>query len=307
MRVLVTGADGFVGRHLCRHLRENGDEVIEAHGPRADGAGVPGLAVDVTRPDSVKACVAEARPEAVVHLAGQSSVARSHQDPALAFAVNAMGAVNLLVAIKESAPKARMLLVGSGEMYGAVAPGTRAAEDAPLEPLSPYAAAKCAAEVAALQFARGYKLDIVCTRPFNHLGPGQDPNFVVPSFAAQIGRIKAGQAEPLLKVGDLSPIRDFSHVRDVVAAYRLLLHRGESGSAYNVCSGQGRTIRSLLDEMLQLSGVTARVELDPSRLRPAEIPSLVGDPSRLLALGWEPRLSATAALREVLDEQAPLT
>jgi len=307
MRVLVTGADGFVGKHLCRHLRENGDDVVEAHGPQAEGAGVPGLTIDITQQDSVLACVSEAKPEAVIHLAGQSSVARSHQDPARSFTVNALGAVHLLLAIKAAAPQARTLWVGSGEMYGAVAPGRLATEETPLLPLSPYAAAKCAAEVAAFQFARGYKLDVLCTRPFNHLGPGQDPGFVVPSFAAQLGRIKAGQAEPLLRVGDLSPVRDFSHVRDVVAAYRLLLHRGHSGSAYNVCSGQGRTIRSLLDEMLTLSGVEARVEVDPSKLRPAEIPSLVGDPSRLRGLGWEPRLSVSAALREVLDEQAPLT
>jgi GDP-4-dehydro-6-deoxy-D-mannose reductase len=303
MRVLVTGADGFVGKHLCRHLRENGDEVIEAHGPRGDSAHAPGLSVDVTALESVRACVAEARPDGVIHLAGFSSVAKSHQDPARAFAVNAQGSVNLLVALKESAPRARVVLVGSGEMYGAVPSGTRATEDTPLRPLSPYAAAKVAAEVAGLQFTRGYKLEVVSARPFNHLGPGQDPGFVVPAFAAQLARIGADQAEPVLKVGDLGPIRDFSHVRDVVAAYRLMLLRGEAGAAYNVCSGAGRSIRDLLDEMLRLSGVNARVEVDPARLRPAEIPSLVGDPARLIALGWEPRLGATDALREVLEEQ----
>lgn len=306
MRVLVTGADGFVGKHLCRHLRAVGDEVLEAHGPRADGAGVPGPTVDVTQLASVRACVSAARPDAVVHLAGFSSVGKSHADPAAAFAVNAMGTVNLLVAIKEHAPKARVVVVGSGEVYGAVPPGTRATEGHPLEPTSPYAAGKAAAEVAALPFWRGYKLDVIFTRPFNHLGPGQEPSFVVPAFAVQLARIKSGEAEPVLKVGDLTPIRDFSHVRDVVVAYRLLLEKGVPGQAYNICSGTGRSIRSLLDEMLQLSSVAARVEVDPARLRPTEIPSLVGDPSKLRALGWEPKLTVTDALREVLAEHAAL-
>jgi GDP-4-dehydro-6-deoxy-D-mannose reductase len=297
MRVLVTGADGFVGRHLCAALRERGDEVHAFGGPTAAG-GLPPL--EITDPAAVARAVEAARPEAVVHLAGFSSVGKSHQAPALTFTVNGAGALNVLAAVRDGARAARVLLIGSGEMYGAVEPGARAAEDHPLRPLSPYAASKVAAEVVGMQFHRSYGVDVVCARPFNHLGAGQDPSFAVPAFAQQIAAIKAGRAEPVVKVGNLEAVRDFSHVRDVVDAYRLLLERGAAGTAYNVCSGTGRTIRQVLDRMIQLAGVEARVEVEAARVRPADLPSLVGDPSRLIALGWTPQRTVDGALAEAL-------
>jgi GDP-4-dehydro-6-deoxy-D-mannose reductase len=294
VRVLVTGANGFVGRHLCAHLRRLGDSVFEAQGPDAS--------FDVTQAPSVRDAVETARPEAVVHLAGFSSVAKSHQDPARAFAVNALGAVHLLAALRDVAPKARVLLIGSAEMYGPVPSGLRATEDFPLRPLSPYASSKAAAEIAGLQFHRATRLEVVAVRPFNHIGAGQAPHFVVPSFARQIAAIRKGEAPPVLRTGDLTPIRDFSHVADVVEAYALLARRGVPGEAYNVCSGEGRAIRSLLDEMLRIAAVEARVEVDPERLRPVEVPSLVGDPGKLRRIGWAPSRTVTDALREALSE-----
>jgi GDP-4-dehydro-6-deoxy-D-mannose reductase len=300
LRVLVTGADGFVGRHLCRHLKSQGDEVVEAVGP-GKGA-LAFLGVDVTHGDQVRAAVARANPDGIIHLAGFSSVAKSHADPGQAFAVNTLGTVHLLTAVREVAKTARVLLIGSGEMYGAVPAGQRATEEFPLRPSSPYAASKLAAEVAGLQFHRGAGLHVVNARSFNHLGPGQDRSFVVPSFASQLAEMakkgKAGQ-DAVLRTGDLTPVRDFSHVEDVVAAYRLLLTRGDAGGVYNVCSGEGRTIASLLDELMAIAGVKPRVETDPARVRPVEIPSLVGDPGRLLALGFKPTRSVGDALREV--------
>jgi GDP-4-dehydro-6-deoxy-D-mannose reductase len=301
VRILVTGANGFVGKHLCAHLRDRGETVSEAHGPVA---GVVAPSLEVTNPAKVRETVEEARPEIVIHLAGLSSVAKSHRDPARTFAVNTLGAVHLLAALRDAAPKARVLLIGSAEMYGPVPPGTRAAEDSPLRPLSPYAASKVAAEVAGLQFHRATKLEVVAVRPFNHIGTGQAPHFVVPSFARQLAAIREGAAAPVLRTGDLTPIRDFSHVCDVVEAYALLARRGVPGEAYNVCSGEGRTIGSLLDEMLLLSGIEARVEADPERLRPAELPSLVGDPGKLRRLGWAPSRSVGDALRDALKEAA---
>jgi GDP-4-dehydro-6-deoxy-D-mannose reductase len=292
VRVLVTGANGFVGRHLCAHFRRLGDSVLEAHGPDAS--------FDVTEAESVRETVEAARPEAVVHLAGFSSVAKSHQDPARAFAVNTLGAVH--AALRDLAPKARVLLIGSAEGYGPVPPGSRATEDFPLRPLSPYASSKAAAEIAGLQFHRATRLEVVAVRPFNHIGAGQAAHFVVPSFARQIAAIRKGEAAPVLRTGDLTPIRDFSHVADVVEAYALLARRGVPGEAYNVCSGEGRPIRGLLDEMLRLAGVDARVEVDPERLRPVEVPSLVGDPGKLRRLGWAPSRTVTDALREALAE-----
>ncbi|NOJ83695.1 GDP-mannose 4,6-dehydratase [Myxococcus xanthus] len=305
MRILVTGADGFVGRHLCALLRAAGDEVVEAHGPRGEGVNSNALHFDVANEASVKAAVAEVKPEGIIHLAGFSSVAKSHHNPSRVFAVNTMGVVHLLTAVRESVPKARVVLVGSGEVYGPVPEGTRATEDTPAVPLSPYAASKSAAELAAVQFHRSYGLEVVMARPFNHLGAGQDPTFVVPSFAAQIRAIGLGTVDPVLRTGNLDAVRDFSHVRDVVEAYRLLLDKGAPGQAYNIGSGEGRTIRSLLEEMLSLAGVNARIELDPARLRPSDIPSLVGAPDKLKALGWAPKLTVADALRDVLGPRVP--
>jgi GDP-4-dehydro-6-deoxy-D-mannose reductase len=300
MRILVTGADGFAGRHLCELLSAAGDEVVEAHGPRAEGVNSDALNFDIADEAAVRAAVERARPEGLIHLAGFSSVARSHGNPARAFAVNALGTVNLLTAVRESAPAARVLLVSSAEVYGPVPEGACATEEQAPLPLSPYASSKWAAELSGLQFHRSYGMQVVVARPFSHLGEGQDPMFVVPSFAAQLRAIRQGKADRVLRVGNLEAIRDFCHVRDVAAAYRLLLTAGAAGQTYNVCSGTGRTIRAVLEEMLALSGLEVRIELDPARLRPADIPSLVGAPDKLRALGWEPKHSVTEALREVL-------
>jgi GDP-4-dehydro-6-deoxy-D-mannose reductase len=300
MRILVTGADGFAGRHLCELLRAAGDEVVEAHGPRATGVSSDALSIDIVDEAAVRAAVERAQPEGVIHLAAFSSVVRSHGNPGRAFAVNSLGTVNLLAAVRESAPKARVLLVSSGEVYGAVPGGARATEEQLPVPLSPFASSKWAAELSGQQFHRSYGLQVVVARPFSHLGEGQNPMLVVPSIAAQLRAIQQRKADPVLRIGNLEAVRDFCHVRDVVAAYRLLLTAGAVGQTYNVCSGMGRTIRAVMEEMVALSGLSVLVEQDPALLRPADIPSLVGAPHKLLALGWEPKHTVTDALREVL-------
>lgn len=300
MRVLVTGAGGFVGRHFCEHLTAQGDEAIPIGWPASPGEN--GLnSVDITDAGTVYDVVKAAQPDAIVHLAGLSSVATSYRDPSRTFAVNALGAVHLLAAVQQVIPGARVLLVGSSEMYGAVQPGTRVAEDSPLRPVSPYASSKVAAEVAGFQFHRGRGLAVISARPFNHIGRGQRADFVVPSFAGQIVAIRRGGTAPVLKVGNLDAVRDFSHVGDVVEAYRLLLHRGEPAQAYNVCSGEGRSIRRVLERMIELAGVEVRVEVDPARFRPSELPYLVGDPGKLNGLGWRPSRSLDDALRDALQ------
>jgi GDP-4-dehydro-6-deoxy-D-mannose reductase len=303
MRVLVTGADGFVGRHLCVHLRKQGDQVIEAFGPSATATGNR-LRVDVTDPHSVLAAVESARPEALVNLAGFSSVAKSDADPFQVWTVNALGSLNVLNSVRDAAPKARVLLIGSGEMYGVLPAGTPATEDMPLLPVGPYGSSKAAAELAGRQFWRAYGLEIILARAFNSLGTGQQSGYVVPSLAKQIQATRRGPSEPKIKVGNLEAVRDFLAVEDTVAAYRVLLTSGRPGTPYNVCSGTGRTIRSLLDEMLKLAGVEARIEVDAGRLRPNDIPFLVGSPRRLNELGWAEKSSVTQALKDVLDEQS---
>jgi GDP-4-dehydro-6-deoxy-D-mannose reductase len=308
MRVLVTGSDGFVGGHLCRLLRDSGDDVVAWHGPREFGSPAnvehPEV-VDVRNAQAVHDAVDRARPEAIIHLAAISSVARSNAEPAVTFDVNTMGTLHLCVAAKTLAPGARVLLVSSGEVYGPTAPGERATEAAPLAPTSPYAASKAAAETIGLQFARSYGLHVVCARPFTHLGTGQAAGFSIQSFARQLVEARSRrEARATISVGNLEPVRDFSHVRDVVAAYRLLLQRGARGEAYNVCSGEGRSIRSVLEELVELCGASVEVRIDRARLRPADLPNLVGDASKLHALGWEPRWTLRDALRDILAEMA---
>jgi GDP-4-dehydro-6-deoxy-D-mannose reductase len=230
-------------------------------------------------------------------------VAKSNADPLQVWMVNALGSVNVLTSARELGQKIRVLLVGSGEMYGVLPAEEPATEDMPLLPVGPYGSSKAAGELAGMQFWRAYGLDVVLARAFNHLGRGQQSSYVVPSLARQIQAIRRRASEPTIKVGNLQAVRDFLAVEDTVAAYRVLLTRGRSGAAYNVCSGTGRTIRSLLDEMLKLAGVEARVEVDPDRLRPNDIPWLVGSPRRINELGWTAKSSVTQALNDALDEQ----
>jgi len=274
--------------------------VLEVGGPGP--ASARGLTqVDITDAAAVKKLMTELRPDGVIHLAGFSSVARSHQQPEGAFSVNTMGTVHLLTAVRDVVPGARVVLVGSGEVYGPVSSGVKADESHPLRPTSPYAASKVAAEIVAGLFHRTYGLEVVLARPFNHLGSGQDARFVVPSLAAQLRAIARGEAEPILRVGNLEPIRDFSHVRDVTRAYRVLLEHGVAGRAYNICSGEGRSIRRLVQEMSELAGVEVTLELDPARLRPSDLPCLVGDPTALEALGWKRERTVIEALQDVLS------
>jgi GDP-4-dehydro-6-deoxy-D-mannose reductase len=299
MRVLVTGADGFVGRHAVAAFRSAGHEVFLANGP-----GAKEHPLTLTDAALVRACVEASKPEGVLHLAGVSSVAASHQDPAQAFDVNVTGTVHLLEALRRTVPSARLVYVSSGEVYGGLLEPKCASEQEPLLAKSPYAASKMAAEVAVTQFRQSYGLHAVIARPFNHLGAGQAPSFVVPSFARQLSAIGKKEQPPVLKVGNLEPVRDFSHVADVVEAYRLLLNSGASGESYNICSGEPRHIREILDELIRLSNVPAKVEVDPARLRPAEIPWLVGSAAKLEGLGWKRKRSTAQALEDVLAEVA---
>ena len=299
MRVLVTGADGFVGRHLCAYLRGAGDEVVELRGAPGEGGAE---CVDIREPAAVHRAVAGSGAHAMIHLAGAASVARSHEQPAETFAVNTIGTVNLLEAVRACAPAMRVVHVGSGEVYGSVPRGQRADEQWPMAPVSPYAASKAAAEIAALQFHRSYGLNVVCARPFNHLGAGQSPNFLVPDVARQIDEIRRAVRPPRIVLGNVEVVRDFSHVSDVARAYALLVHEGQPGEAYNICSGEARTVRSVVDEMVALSGVTAEIVIAEERKRAAELEVLVGDCTKLRKLGWSPRLTLADALRDALDE-----
>lgn len=302
--VLVTGASGFVGVHLARALAEAGRDVHGA-GTEPPPPGFPFAAwhkADVRDGPRLAAAIEAAGPEAIVHLAGQSSAARSFTDPEETFRVNAVGTWNLLQAVARAAPRARVLAVGSGEVYGPQPEGTRADERTLFRPVSPYALSKAAADAYAAEASRR-GLDVVRTRSFGHTGPGQAPRFAVPSWAHQIAAIEAGAAEPVLRVGNLDVTRDLTDVRDVVRAYLALLDRGRAGAAYNVCRGEGVRLDEVLEALRGRARVAVRVERDPARMRPADLPHLVGDPTAIHeATGWRAEIELERTLDDVLDD-----
>jgi len=306
MRVLVTGAAGFVGSWLVPALVADGHTVFaagqEGHPLPDDRMGAEWVGMDVGSADSVAAAVERAAPDAVCHLAGQASVGQSFHDPLGTWDVNATGTLRMAAALPKGA---RLLLVSSAEAYGSVPEAEQPiAEARPLRPCNPYAASKAAAEMAALQAGESGGLEVVVARSFNHTGPGQDPRFALASFARQLALIRAGGAEPVLHVGNLSARRDLLDVRDVVHAYVRLMEAGAPGGVYNVCSGVARSMADAVDELVDLSGTRARVEVDADRVRPVDVPLLLGDNARLRGLGWEPAIPFRQTLSDLLEWQA---
>jgi GDP-4-dehydro-6-deoxy-D-mannose reductase len=311
VRVLVTGAGGFVAPHLVELLRreEPGAELFGTVRPqtsvaRGPGAGITLVEADLNDPAAALAVMDEVTPDRIVHLAGQSSVHRSWIEPGATLRANVLGLVNLLDAVRRRGLRPAVLVVGSAEEYGLVDPSEiPLREDTPLRPSSPYAVSKVAQAALARLYGPAGGMKVVLTRTFHHTGPGRGEAFAESSFARQIAEIEAGLRPPVLRVGNLEAVRDYTDVRDVVRAYWMLLERGESGQTYNVCSGRGRTIRGMLDTLLGLCGSRVELRVDPTRLRPSDVPALVGDPTRLVAAtGWEPRIALDETLGELLED-----
>jgi GDP-4-dehydro-6-deoxy-D-mannose reductase len=294
VKALVTGANGFVGRHLCAHLRAVGD-AVEALDADADPS------VDITDAEAVRRAVAAAAPDVVFHLAARAHVGQSWTDADALRAVNVGGTEHVVDACVRSGVH-RLVVVGSAEQYGAVGPErVPLREDAPMVPITPYGESKLAAENLAVAAFREHALGVVCVRAFNHAGPGQRPEFLVPGLAA---RIAEGErtARDEIAVGNLDPVRDFVDVRDVVRAYRLLAELGEPGEAYNVCSGRGVTVADLAARLVAMANRPMALRVDPALVRPVEVPWFVGDPSRLsAATGWKPEIGLEQTLADVLD------
>ena len=290
MRVLVTGSRGFVGPWLMAHLSQCGDDVLE----------LP-AAADITDLEDLRTALVAAEPDAVCHLAAQSSVGRSWQDPEQTVVVNVVGTLNICTAAAALKSAPRLLLVSSSEVYGSVAPADQPIhEDQPFAPMTPYAASKAAAEMVGLQAWLGRGLEVVRARAFNHIGPGQRRGFVVPDLASQVAEAARGEVDRIA-TGNLEVSRDMTDVRDVVRAYRLLLVHGEAGEAYNVCRGEAVLISDLLRRLMELAGTKVPVWVDPDRARPADVPTQVGDPSRIRALtGWRPEVPLDQTLSDVL-------
>jgi GDP-4-dehydro-6-deoxy-D-mannose reductase len=290
MRALITGGKGFVGQWLAAHLKDKGDEVtvIDLETDVADGAAVRRVMADVV-------------PDAIYHLAAMTHVGESWDDPSKVLRVNVLGTAEILAAARAVATNPRVLVVSSAEVYGVVTPDQLPLDEgAPAEPASPYAASKLAAEAVALQAWRGYGQPVVVVRPFNHIGPGQSPNFFVPALAKRI--VEAGRnGDRSLPVGNLTSRRDFTDVRDVVLAYRLLIECGQPGAVYNVCSGRDVAMSEVATQLLELAGADLTLETDPALLRPVDVPVLRGSADLLrAATGWQPQVPLATTLADVL-------
>jgi GDP-4-dehydro-6-deoxy-D-mannose reductase len=291
VRALLTGAGGFVGGYLRSHLEAEGDEVVGL-----------GDEVDITDPEAIREAIAGASPEAVYHLAAASHVGSSWSAPAEVLRVNAVGTLHVLLAA-EAAKVERVLVIGSAEQYGWVRPDQLPiGEDTPQRPVSPYGASKAAAEVVALQAHLGRGLGAVLVRAFNHLGPGQSDRFVAPSLAARIARNERDGGDEV-PIGNMTPRRDVTDVRDVVRAYRLLMEHGEPGGVYNVCRGLAVSVKDIAEELLGMAARPMRLVSDPSLQRPVDIPVLVGDNGALRrTTGWEPTIPLDQTLADVLAD-----
>ena len=294
MRTLVTGAGGFVGAHLVRHLEDAGDEVVELE-RTVDG-------IDIADAEPLTEAVMAAKPQVVYHLAGASDVGGSWSEPRETFLANALGTLNVLEAARAAGAE-RVLAVTSADVYGRVSQDELPLrEDQPLRPVSPYAASKVAADALAQQAWLGHRFPVLRVRAFNHLGPGQSDRFVAPSLAARIAHNERDGGDEV-PIGNLSPLRDVTDVRDVVRAYRLLMEHGEPGAVYNVCRGQAVSVKEIADLLLSMAARPMHLVSDPALQRPVDIPILVGDNGALRRVtGWEPTIPLEQTLADVLAD-----
>lgn len=299
MKALITGAGGFVGRHLTTELTEYGCEVV---GLDVVSAEQDIQIVDLLDQGAVKDFIQKQMPDSIFHLAAQASVAYSWHNPQRTFEVNVNGTLNLLDAIRDTQKKIRVIIIGTSDQYGLVKPDDCPINEAfPINPISPYAISKQAQENLVSSYINAYHMDIIMTRSFNHFGPGQRSGFVVSDFASAIARIEKG-ADPVMNVGNLDAIRDFTDVRDVVRAYRLLNEKGHTGEIYNVGSGTAHSIRDVLETLIRFARRDVVICQDPARMRPSDLPVMQSDSSKLIRhTGWVPSMTFEYSLRDTLQ------
>jgi GDP-4-dehydro-6-deoxy-D-mannose reductase len=310
MRALITGVSGFAGSHLAEHLLGSGFEVTGSIRWRSQMQNIEHLEgrlrlveCDIRDATSVKRLVEEAAPDQIYHLAAQSFVPTSWHAPAETLVTNIVGQLNVLEAMRELKVDRVLQIAGSSEEYGLVSP-----EDVPiretteLRPMSPYGVSKVGQDMLGFQYSQSYGLKVVRTRAFNHTGPRRGGVFVTSNFCKQVARIEKGLQDPVVEVGNLDAVRDFSDVRDIVRGYALSLERGKPGEVYNICSGRGVKIRDLLDMIVGMAKVDVKVQKDPNRMRPSDVPVLIGDNSKFCSqTGWAPEFTLEHTVEDLLN------
>jgi len=311
MRVLITGITGFAGSHLAEYLLERGG--VEIHGIESWRSKTDNIdhiksrlvmhECDLRDASSARKVIEAVRPDWIFHLAAQSFVPTSWKAPAETLTTNLIGQLNVFEVVRQIGINPRIQIAGSSEEYGLVLPEeTPITEDNPLRPLSPYGVSKVGQDLLAYQYYQSYGLHVVRTRGFNHTGPRRGDVFVESNFALQLARIERGVQEPVIKVGNLGTMRDYTDVRDMVRGYWLALEKGEPGEVYNICTGVARSIQSVLDHLLNLSGARVRVEQDPARMRPSDVALLQGDSTKFRTrTGWHPQISWETTLKDLLE------
>lgn len=307
VQILITGAGGFVGRHLAQHIAEN-QRNADIHGTIYSSHETLSVGtahqIDLKDQNSVDALIQVIQPDVIYHLAGQASVRRSFDFPWETLENNVRSQFNILQACLTMKHAPRVLIISSAEIYGQVAehelPIT---EDSPFRPSNPYSVSKVTQDVMGMQYFRSHALPVICARPFNHIGPGQAETFAAADFAMQIARIEASIQDPIIRVGNLRAQRDFTDVRDIVRAYCLLIERGDAGTAYNIASSRVKSIQELLDTLLSFSRVSIAVQQDPDKFRPVDIPVIQGQCERLHSqTGWQPSYSFEDTLHDLLED-----
>ncbi len=309
MRVLITGAGGFVGNHLAAHLSQTVANVQLFGATLFKSETIhPAISdnrlIDLKDYAQVRDLLADCRPDAVYHLAAQAFVPRSFEAPWETLENNILSQLNITRACLELNLRPRILIVSSAEIYGQVsADQLPLDENCAIRPTNPYSVSKVAQDMLGLQYHLSHGLPIMRARPFNHIGPGQNGRFVAPAFAMQIANIEEGRRRAVINVGNLTAKRDFTDVRDIARAYRLIIEKGRPGEAYNVASGMAYSIRRLLDILLGLSEIDIEVQVDPARLRPVDVPEIRGDSAKLRRdTGWQPSLTFEETLKDVLAD-----
>ncbi len=299
-RALITGVNGFVGRHLHAELLREGFDLV---GTDVQGVSFMDkyLPCDFTVASEVLDLFHRVLPDLVFHLAGQSNIKKAWERPEQTFRINVLGAVNLMEAVRNQRSSCRVLLIGSSDQYGPVKPSDcPVRESHPLSPCNPYAISKMSQEQIARMYFDTYGLDTVMTRSFNHLGPGQDKGFVASDFASAIVETERG-LRAFITAGNLSALRDFSDVRDVVRAYRLLAEKGHSGEVYNIGSGVAVAVGELLERMRAMASVFVEVREDAEKLRPSDTPVISADIAKIRRdTGWKPEIPLEDTLADVM-------